>query len=472
MSILTNIKGIEYNRNIISSGSELSSYHFTTIKRYGKEDIMSQYNFSNGFYGKDLLHTPEGVRDIYNDECAKKLLVQNNIHHVLHLYGFKDIQTPTFEFFDIFNKERGTTASNEMYKFFDREGNTLVLRPDITPSIARCAAKYYKEEELPIRLCYIGNTFINNSSYQGKLKETTQVGAELINDDSSDADAEMIALTIECLRNAGLKELQVEVGHADFFNGLAEEANFAKEEVEQLKALISSKNLFGVEDLVSQKELSQDLKELFLKLPELFGNIEHLSYAKDKTTNERAKKAIERLEKLYNILDTYGLSDYVTFDLGMLSQYNYYTGIIFNANTYGNGEPVVKGGRYDNLVKQFGKEAPAIGIAIILDQLMLALSRQKISVPINKNNTLILYKSTYRKLAIDLANQFRNEGINIELIRKSSKRTLDEYTEYAKRDHIGGILYLEDENTVHVINILEGSTQIAKISDLIKDTER
>ena len=123
-----------------------------------------------------------------------KLTLQNKLHHLLEHYGFRDIQTPSFEFFDIFSQERGTVASKDIYKFFDREGNTLVLRPDITPSIARCVAKYYKEEELPIRLCYIGNTFINNSSYQGKLKEVTQLGAELINDDTVEADAEMLAL--------------------------------------------------------------------------------------------------------------------------------------------------------------------------------------------------------------------------------------------------------------------------------------
>lgn len=426
-----------------------------------------QYKFSSNFNGKGLLHTPEGVRDIYNGECAKKIAIQDHIHQVLSLYGFKDIQTPTFEFFDIFNKERGTIVSKEMYKFFDREGNTLVLRPDITPSIARCAAKYYKEEELPIRLCYVGNTFINNSSYQGKLKETTQVGAELINDDSSDADAEMIALTIECLKKAGLQDFQVEIGHADFFNGLVEEAAFDEEEIEQLKTLISSKNLFGVEALVSDKKLDGELKDIFLKLPELFGNEENLSFAKSKTKNERARKAIERLEKLYDILETYGVSNYVTFDLGMLSKYNYYTGIIFNAYTYGNGEPIVKGGRYDNLVKQFGKDAPAIGLAIVMDQLMLALTRQKIEVPVQMNNTIILYKDTYRKIAIDLANHFRADGIHVELIRKSSKRDIEEYMEYGKRDCAGGILYMEDEDTVHVINIQDGSKKIAKLSELV-----
>ena len=167
-----------------------------------------------------LLHTPDGVRDIYSDECERKEIVQKGMKDILKLYGFRPIQTPSFEFFDIFNKERGTVPSREMYKFFDRDGNTMALRPDITPSIARCVAKYFKEDELPIRLSYVGNTFINNSSYQGKLKEMTQVGAELINDMSADADAEMIAICIECLLKAGLKEFQIDIGHADLFNGL------------------------------------------------------------------------------------------------------------------------------------------------------------------------------------------------------------------------------------------------------------
>ena len=126
---------------------------------------------------RQLLHTPEGVRDIYNDECEKKLILQDELLKVQKQYGYHPIQTPTFEFFDTFGREIGTTPSKDLYKFFDREGNTLVLRPDITPSIARCAAMYFGEEKMPIRLCYMGNTFLNNSSYQGRLKESTQLGA-------------------------------------------------------------------------------------------------------------------------------------------------------------------------------------------------------------------------------------------------------------------------------------------------------
>lgn len=165
----------------------------------------------------ELLHTPGGVRDIYGSACARKLEVQHSLEQVMHSYGFRNVQTPTFEYFDIFNKERGTAASNEMFKFFDRGNNTLVLRPDMTPAIARCVAKYFREETEQMRFCYTAQTFVSTGQYKGKLQEVTQVGAELFMDDSSDADAEMLALTIECLLESGLKEFQIEVGHADLF---------------------------------------------------------------------------------------------------------------------------------------------------------------------------------------------------------------------------------------------------------------
>ena len=163
---------------------------------------------------RDLLHTPEGVRDIYNGECARKSVIQERLHDVCFKYGYNDIQTPTIEFFDVFSKERGSVPSNEMFKLFDRYGNTLVLRPDMTPSIVRTAAKYYADNLLPVKLCYAGNTFINVSKYyQGKLKENTMVGAELIGDSSIDADFEIISMVIDCMKNAGLTEFQVEIGN-------------------------------------------------------------------------------------------------------------------------------------------------------------------------------------------------------------------------------------------------------------------
>ena len=406
------------------------------------------YKFSEHKIEQSVLHIPEGVRDIYNGECQLKLSIEQKMHQVLHSYGFSDIQTPMFEFFDVFSKERGTIASREMYKFFDRDNNTLVLRPDMTPAIARCVGKYFKEEELPLRLCYKGSTFINNTSYQGKLKETTQLGAELINDGSVDADAEMIALTIECLKNTGLEDFQVEIGHAEFLIGLLEEAEFDENETEQLKELIQKKNVFGVEELVEGKKLPENIKELLLKITDMYGDIENISHAKTLTNNPCAVKAIERLEELYAILKSYGVSDYVTFDLGLISKYNYYTGIIFKAYTYGTGEPIVKGGRYDNLMKQFGKEAPAIGLAIVVDQLMTAIDKQENGDSESKESYLVLYENDCRKKAIDYAKSCRKEGKEIQLTHKDPNFSLEDYKAHANRIGMQHLLYMKNEDSM------------------------
>ena len=365
-----------------------------------------------------LLHTPEGVRDIYGAEYARKETVQKRIAQVMKLYGYRNIQTPMFEFFDIFSKERGSVESRKLFKFFDREGNTLVLRPDITPSIARCAAKYYMDENMPVRLSYCGDTFINDFRYQGRLKENTQMGAELIGDQTSDADAEMLAMLIDSLIEAGLSEFQVEIGHIDFFNGLMEEAGLKEEDRKELRDLIEEKNYFGVEELLSKQDLPETLKESIIKIPQTFGTVELLKEAKKVTSNQTALAALARLEKIYQILSVYGLESYVTFDLGMLGKYDYYTGIIFKAYTYGTGDAVATGGRYDKLLIQFGKDAASIGFAVNLDALMSAMERQKMEVDTDIMGTILLYDRTQKELAIRLAGILRGQKTPIQLMKQ------------------------------------------------------
>ncbi|MCI9558006.1 ATP phosphoribosyltransferase regulatory subunit [Clostridiaceae bacterium] len=421
---------------------------------------------------RQLLHTPEGVRDIYAEECARKLAVQKKIQNVFRLYGYQDIETPVFEFFDIFKKERGSAGTREMYKFFDRENNTLVLRPDITPSIARCVAKYFREETGPLRLCYLGSAFLNTVSYRGRLHETTQTGVELIGDNTSDGDGEMIALVIDALKAAGLQEFQVELGQVDFFRGLVEEAGMDGETQEQLRELIENKNFFGVEELLSRQSMSEEQKQVFLKLPELFGNIEQIRLASTLTSNQRALRAIDRLERVQEILDIYGLGDYVSYDLGMLSKYSYYTGIIFKAYTYGTGEYLVTGGRYDKLLIQFGKDAPAVGFAIVVDQLMLALSRQKIETDVFMVDTIILYEPSARETAILLAGHFRQGNTPVQLIRKPDGKSVTDYVSYARRHGMASVLYLSGSgDEVSEYMVVNGEVVTGNLEKLLIETE-
>lgn len=393
-----------------------------------------------------LLHTPEGVRDIYNEECEKKLELQDRLHKALKRHGYHSIQTPTFEFFDIFGKEVGTIPSNELYKFFDWEGNTLVLRPDITPSIARSAAKYFMDEDMPIRLSYMGNTFINNHSYQGRLKESTQLGAELIGDDTVDGDAEMIAMAIDALKSSGLKDFQISVGHVDFFRGLMEAAGLSEEQEEVIRELIANKNFFGVEEEISDCSMNQNLKELFGMLGTIYDNAASFEEAKTYAADyPKVYKAIRRLEDLDAVLKVYDVDKYVTYEFGMLSSYHYYTGVIFAGYTYGSGEPIVKGGRYDKLLTYFGKDAASIGFAIVVDQLMAAISRQKIEIAVKHDNQLIVYKPEYRREAVKKAIALRAKDCNVELIAWAMDKSKADYEAYALRNQIAELTFMDGE---------------------------
>ncbi|MEE1102369.1 MAG: ATP phosphoribosyltransferase regulatory subunit [Agathobacter sp.] len=393
-----------------------------------------------------LLHTPDGVRDIYNGECRKKLYIQDKLHNVLLRYGYHDIQTPTIEFFKIFSSEIGTTPSKDLYKFFDKEGNTLVLRPDFTPSIARSAVKYYVDEDMPVKLCYMGNTFINSSDYQGRLKETTQCGAELIGDSTVAADAEIIALTVASLLEVGLKQFQISVGHSKFFAGLIEAAGIDEEQEAMLRDLISNKNFFGVEEFIETLNLNDELNKLFMMLGNFDSKEEEISEAKALAESYPViKEAITELEDLSAYLKMYEIDKYVTIELGIISDYKYYTGIIFSGYTFGTGEPIVKGGRYDSLLKRFGKDAPAIGFAIVVDQLMAAISRQNIQLGISDNSAMVVYDKDCAKEAISRAMALRKQGVNVELLQASDSHTKDDYAAYAVKMRINKVEFINGE---------------------------
>ena len=414
---------------------------------------------------KKLLHTPEGVRDIYNVECGKKLALEGRIKKVFHLYGYHDIQTPTFEYFDVFRKEIGTVPSNELYKFFDKDGNTLALRPDITPSIARAAATLFQEEELPIRLCYTGSTFVNHSSYQGRLRETTQMGAELMGDDSVEADAEMLALVIESMLTIGLKEFQLSVGNVDFFQSLIEDACLDEEAELRVRELINNRNYFGVEEFLDSIQVKRSSKEAFAALNELVGGIDILSQAKNIAPNSKGVMAVKRLEKIYDTLKLYGVEKFVTFDLSMSGTYGYYTGIIFRGYTFGTGDAIVKGGRYDHLLEKFGKESASIGFVIVIDELMNALIRQKVRIVYTRKNTLILYDEGKQREAIALAKDFRRKAKNTELIKKSKGKLLEEYVEYGKEYYAGNLIYIKKSGEITMINLVTGEHKIVNSTD-------
>lgn len=368
-----------------------------------------------------LLHTPEGVRDIIPSEFSRKLDTMGRLLDVMRQKGFLLMQTPTFEYFDVFADNIGMTPSNELYKFYDKAGNTLVLRPDFTPAMARAFSKLYFNEDAPVGLCYAGNTFVNGSDLNGRLKECTQIGAELYNDDSCEADARMISLVISCMKTAGFDDFVVSIGNGMFFKGLCEELGIGPEDEDTLRELISVKNYHKAEELLASLGIEGDTADLMLNISDDFTSKESLYSLKEKISNRKCTDAVDRLISILDILEQEKNTDHIFVDLGMLGKYRYYTGVLFRAYTFGFGDAIMKGGRYDNLVKEFGKDCPAIGFGISLDELMIALLSQQEK---SEEDSYLTFALTKGRLADKTLALLEKAGIRCEEMKDKDTRKL------------------------------------------------
>ncbi len=391
-----------------------------------------------------LLHTPEGVRDIYGRELTRKKILEKKLSELIRSFGYDEIETPSFEYFDIFAGEVGTTPSREIYKFFDSANNTLALRPDFTPGAARAAVKYFLEDNLPVRLSYLGHTFSNQSGLQGKLNEVTELGVEYMGEPSVDADAEMVNLSVQLLKAAGLTDFQICLGNAEYFRGLCEYASLPETKVRELSENIRNKNYFGTMDVLSDVEVSDDIKETLYSFSDFYGTREVLDEAEEKVKGiQRSSEALQRLKALYDKLCVYGVQDYLTFDLGMLSKLNYYTGIIFRAYTFGTGDAVIRGGRYDNLLSYFGKDAAATGFTVVIDKLMNVLDRQNISGDEKKASALVVYTEGSFEEALKKASALRKEGTDTAMTRVRNRDQAETVMKKATERGIDNTYYIE-----------------------------
>ena len=371
-------------------------------------------------------HTPEGVRDIINTECEQKFRLEETLQKLFRSFGYRLIETPALEYLDVFGNDIGTTPSRELFRFFDRQGETLVLRPDYTPSIARAVSRYYAEESDPVRLFYCGKTWVCQSRLMGRLTESTQIGAELVGDSSPDADAEAAALAIEALLQAGLVDFQVTMGHAMLPGILFKDADLDEETGIYLRELIGNRNKFGAEKLLGEVCISPEMRDLLLELCFLSGGPDILEKAAKLTEGSEAASAIGRLQEVYSLLAVYGLERYVSFDLGMTSSFRYYTGVIFRGYTYAAGDALIKGGRYDRLMAAFGTDKASVGFGLQVDSLMNALARQKLDQKPPARRTVVLYRPEDVKEAIETAAALRREGAEVEMRRTAEGAAMPE----------------------------------------------
>ena len=381
-------------------------------------------------------YIPEGVRDILSEECHIKRDIEAEIRERLRLGGYCEINTPTLEYYDVFSS--GDAVSQEMmFKFQDKDGSLLALRPDMTVPAMRVFSGKMKDEDLPVKLFYIGNVFRYNESGGGRYREFTQAGIEVIGASGPSADAEVIAKAIEIMTGLGFDDFQIDLGQTEFFKGIVSAAGVDEETTEKIRESVNRKDYPQLEMLLKGKNYSKELTDKILGLPGLFGEADVLDEAEKYANNRRSKAAVDNLRKIIRILEDMGMGDRITVDLGMLGSLNYYTGTIFKGFISGIGFPVMSGGRYDDLAEKFGRKAGSTGFSIGIDMIMRAkekrdgLSDQEGRIPLT-----VCYAPKNREKAYSYVRSLNEEGRSAQLdLTGKTKADLEQMNDHKGRKY-------------------------------------
>jgi ATP phosphoribosyltransferase regulatory subunit len=399
---------------------------------------------------------PKGVTDFLPEKAAKIGYIEEKIRKVFELWGFMRLITPLLEFQEVLLLGMGEELKEKSFRFDDRQsGKLLVIPPDITPQVARIVATRMHGYPLPHRLYYNGRVLRHAEIQSGRSREIFQSGVELIGLDSPEADAEMIAMAVEVMKGLGFDDFKVDIGQVEYFRGIMDASGISRQERMFLQEAIGKKDASAVKGILEHADVTDSIKEGITALPRLFGGREILAEADRVAGNDRSRKALDNIVAVLDILDIYGVSDYLTIDLGEIRGLDYYTGITFEGFVSHLGEEVCGGGRYDNLTAKYGFPAPATGFAFNILALLNALEKRP-DVEASKTKDFLIFNIREDKReALEIARCLRGRGYSVarDIIRRDFENSLA----YAKRMNIlrmmviGGDYCADDE--VYIVRV-------------------
>jgi len=369
-----------------------------------------------------MFEKPLGMRDTLPELFEKKYRIRSLMADTMKLWGYQFIETPTLEYYDTVGAASAIDDA-QLFKLLDKQGHTLVLKPEMTAPIGRVAASKLMEADLPVRLAYSANVFRAQQREGGRPAEFEQIGVEFLNDETVSCDGETIALLISSLKRAGLSQFQVSIGHVGFAQELFMQILGTNGRATALRKFLYEKNYVGYRDTVNSFQLSSIDKQRLLKLLELRGGEEVIGSAMDVIENDKGKQAILELSELWEVIKDYGVEDYVKFDFTIVSHMSYYSGILFEIYADDVGFPIGNGGRY-SLLEKFGKKASATGFAVRLDMLLEALG----SATLKQETHCVLFSQERRKEAFQLAEKMQAEGRRTVLQDIAGVNDLDAFT--------------------------------------------
>ncbi len=390
--------------------------------------------------------TPEGTKDLLFEECLANRTVSSILGKVFSHRGFHEVLTPCIEFYEVFTEELSGIPMENMYKMSDSKGRLMVMRPDSTLPIARMVSTRLKNMPQPIRLYYNQRVYRNNLGLTGRSNEVMETGVELIGAKGKRADLEVITTAIEALSKC-VPDFRIEIGHAEFFKSLAKKLPVTDEEREEIRFYIESKNYSALNTVLDRLEQTQYVN-IIRKLPALFGGIDVLDEAYSLCDDKEALATLEYVREIYNDLSLYNLGDRLIIDLGLVQRNDYYSDIVFSGYVLGSGEPVLIGGRYNNLLSNFDAPSPAIGFGINVDALARVMLKRG-NVPANNAPDILVHSEKgYEVEAIKYTSNLSQAHI---LGENSVFETEEEALAYAKSRGIKKLVIVGEE--IRSINV-------------------
>jgi ATP phosphoribosyltransferase regulatory subunit len=410
---------------------------------------------------------PEGVKDFLPCSAGKIEYLQQVLQEVYRGWGYSPIITPSLEYLHVLERGLGESLREKTFRLDDRQSGKLVaFSPDITPQVARIVATRMRDYPLPLRLCYSGRVLRYTEQKSGKEREIFQSGAELIGLKSAEADAEMVAMAVEGFRALGAEEFSIDIGQVEFFHGVMRQLDLPIHQARRIQDAIARKDRSELEGLLEDVPLDNSRREEVLALPRLYGGREVLDQAACLVTNPESQRALDNLSQVLALLDRYGVSEHITFDLGEIRGLDYHTGLIFQGYLKGTGREVCSGGRYDNLVERYGFSVPATGFTFNLLGLLSSLGAASEEMTAEKTPVLLFQEGRNPDLSLDVARALRRRGYPVA--REIAPGTLAETLTRARLQECHLVLVVEEKTeTVRIINTGNDSEKTVPLREVL-----
>jgi ATP phosphoribosyltransferase regulatory subunit len=331
----------------------------STVDRFGGRPAPAQVD-----------RIPSGTRDVLPDEMREIRALTDRMHAVFEQAGYGEVYTPALEYERTFARQTLDQAA-PAYRMFDEQGSVLVLRPDMTIPIARLVATRYSHAEPPLRFCYTSYAYRGVRPQRGQSREFLQAGVELIGSPGAAGTAETLAVLCAALDAAGLRNYRVGLGDSSLYPSLLEAFDVDQVRRERILAELAAGDFVGVEEEVAGLELSPADQAMLLRLARTRGGPEVLD-----GLSGRLHDALGGMRDVHRLLSP-EVAARVIFDLGLVRNLGYYTGAVFQVYDPAYGVPIGSGGRYDELLGTFGRPLPAVGFALNVERLHIALTSEE-----------------------------------------------------------------------------------------------